>query len=88
MAYNGFGLCIHYYKRHLYLNIESAFRFQNNAIVPKIFAMALREWRRYNFDCLKLVDKNLFQCPACSDGYHAVHTDGNKKVYRYSRNNQ
>lgn len=58
-------------------------------ISTKVFRSALREWRRCTYDVDQLMGANLhFKCPACYKGMHSCHCDGNRKVYRYARQNQ
>jgi hypothetical protein len=35
-----------------------------------------------------LCGENYMGCPACSDGIHACHIDGNRKLYRFQKDNQ
>ena len=45
---------------------------------------ALNEWRINEFYLWQQERGNLFTCPACPKGGHAVHLDGNQKLYRYA----
>lgn len=52
------------------------------------FSNVLREWRRCHYELKKLQGWNPLKCPACNDGMHACHVDGNKKLYRFKGRNQ
>lgn len=51
-----------------------------------VFNYTFSEWRRQEqvyFSALNGGD--LFTCPACTDSPHAIHIDGNAKLYRYTK---
>ena len=59
---------------------------QNASIDTLLFNDALREWQYQEFELDRLRGIDPMQCPACSEGMHACHVDGNRKVYRYAYN--
>jgi hypothetical protein len=44
----------------------------------------IKEWKRLEFGGFKQ-EFSLFECPACADEPHALHIDGNAKLYRYEK---
>lgn len=51
-----------------------------------VFNYTLSEWRRQEREYFAgLVGGDLFVCPACSHTPHAIHIDGNMKLYRYEK---
>lgn len=44
----------------------------------------MREWKRLEEAALQQ-NHDLLRCPACADEPHAIHMDGNSKLYRYSK---
>lgn len=53
-----------------------------------VFNYTFSEWRRQEKSYFEnLAGGDLFSCPACSTTPHAIHIDGNMKLYRYNRKN-
>ena len=58
--------------------------FQNGSILQTNFAEAFKEWGYFCYEIDKIKDNVPLTCPACSDGIHGLHCDGNRKLYRYN----
>ncbi|XP_065901149.1 uncharacterized protein [Dysidea avara] len=54
-------------------------------INPVVFSKAFSEWKYCNFELKKMTKTPLLECPACYQGQHSVHIDGNRKLYRFSK---
>ena len=56
---------------------------QNGTISHQIFMNSLREWRLAQLVLKE--DEFEVPCPACDNNPHAVHVDGNRKLYRFNK---
>lgn len=51
-----------------------------------VFNYTFSEWRRQEMKFFEvLAGGDIYTCPACEDAPHAVHIDGNMKLYRYTK---
>ena len=62
--------------------------FQMNVVNATMFYDALREWRRCQREIESMADALPLTCTACGLNPHAVHVDGNRKLYRFKRTSQ
>lgn len=68
--------------------VHNAVVMQEGVIREEHVTDAYREWRCNEWEMEMAGLMSSTQCPACSEGQHAIHSDGNMKTYTYDRDRE